>query len=69
MRPLLSAVLRRTKFWSQKPRIIVGLDNRGVDNRGLTVLHINWAYQILASKAADNRGPTILLIALHSNNI
>ena len=33
-------------------------DNRGVDNRGLKVLHISWAYQILASKTADNRGLT-----------
>ena len=36
VRPLLSAVLGRTKFWSQKPRIIY--------NRGLIVFHISWAY-------------------------
>ena len=37
-------------------------DNRGIDNRNLTVLHISWAYQILASKTADNpvnRGLTV----------
>ena len=30
-----------------------------IEPRGLTVLHINWAYQILTSKTADNRGPTV----------
>ena len=30
-----------------------------MNNRGLTVLHISWAYQILASKTADNRGLTV----------
>ena len=34
-------------------------DNRGVDNRGLTVLHISWAYQVLAQETADNRVPRI----------
>ena len=42
---------------------VLGLKNRGqprsTDNGGLTVLHISWAYQILASKTADNRVPRI----------
>ena len=65
IRLLLSAVLGRTEFWSQKPRINEVLDNcntnRGVNNRGLTVPHESWAYQTLASKAVNNRGPTVLL--------
>ena len=28
-------------------------------NIDLSVLHISWAYQILDSKTADNRGPTV----------
>ena len=53
--PLLYAVLGHTKFWSQKARIIAA-DNTGVDSRALTVLHMSWPYQILASKTADERG-------------
>ena len=30
-----------------------------MDNGGLTVLHVSWAYQVLASKTADNRGLTV----------
>ena len=41
-------------------RPLLSADNRGVDNRGLTVLHISWAYQILALKIVDNRGLTVL---------
>ena len=39
-------------------------DIRGVDDRGLTVLDISWAYQILASKTADNIGKTVVLIQI-----
>ena len=30
-----------------------------MDSIGLTVFHISWAYQILASKTVDNRVPRI----------
>ena len=32
-----------------------------MDNIGLTVIHISWAYQTIASKTADNRGLTVLI--------
>ena len=44
VRPLLSAVNGRTKFWSQKLRITRSTDNRLSNNRGLTAFHISWAY-------------------------
>ena len=43
-------------------------------NRGLTisitvsVLHISWAYQILASKSADKEGPTVSVILSNCNS-
>ena len=40
VRPLLSAVLGRTKFWSQKPRIKL-IEVRIIE---VTVFHIGWTY-------------------------
>ena len=42
------------------------------DNIGLTAFHRSWAYQILATKTADNRGPTVievLNIRLYMNHV
>ena len=38
-------------------------------NRGLTVFHISWAYKVLTSKTADNRGLTVIVANMYTGNI